>query len=211
MSDQFDRLIPEARAFLSELAANNSRDWFTANKARYTGELKIPATHLMDQIAQDWGNILGHPLKSKLFRPQRDIRFSKDKTPYTTHLHMLWSEPDGPGWFLGISPDYVTAGGGLMGFDKAQLITWRAAIDSPQGTELAKTMAAIPARIDEPELKRVPAPYDKTHPNAALLRRKSMTMWIDIADDCAANGLVPALKGAFQMIRPAIDQVRVMT
>ncbi|MEO9779174.1 MAG: DUF2461 family protein [Sedimentitalea sp.] len=89
--DSFARLIPDARAFLGELAANNNRAWFTAHKNRYDSELKTPATLLVDQIAHDIGRDMGLTLTPKLFRPHRDVRFSNDKTPHHTHLHMLWS------------------------------------------------------------------------------------------------------------------------
>ncbi len=210
MSRNFDTLIPDARSFLSELADNNSRDWFAANKPRYEAQLKQPALALLEQVAAQWGAETGQPLKPKLFRANRDVRFSKDKTPYNTHLHMLWAEADGPGWFLGISPEYVTAGAGRMGFDKAQLDLWRASVDGPDGAELARVLVETGARLDEPELKRVPAPYDKDHPQGALLRRKSLTLWRDIADPAARDGLVPALTAAFASLIPAMDLLRRM-
>lgn len=211
MPDAFAQMIPEARAFLRELAAHNTRDWFAAHKPRYDAELKAPATLLLDSVAQDWGRVIGKPLKPRLFRPQRDVRFSRDKTPYTTHLHMLWAEAEGgPGWFFGISPDYVTAGAGIMGFDKAQLTAWRAAVDGPAGARMADALVVTGARLDEPELKRVPAPYDKSHPQAALLRRKSLAIWSDIEDASAAGGLIAALTGAFESFRPVIDPLRDM-
>lgn len=88
-ADPFARLIPEARAFLSELATHNERNWFTEHKSRYETELKAPALLLLDQVAHDIGRKTGNPPKPKLFRPHRDVRFSKDKTPYTTYLHMM--------------------------------------------------------------------------------------------------------------------------
>lgn len=91
MPDPFASLIPDARRFLGELFENNSRDWFAGQKSRYDADLKIPATLLLDQIAQDVGRATGATLTPKLFRAHRDVRFSKDKTPYHTHLHLLWA------------------------------------------------------------------------------------------------------------------------
>ena len=90
MTDPFAQLIPEAKIFLRELATNNSRDWFTANKTRYQTQLKAPALLLQEQLSANLTKITGDSVSAKLFRPQRDIRFSKDKTPYHCHLHMLW-------------------------------------------------------------------------------------------------------------------------
>ena len=211
MSSSFDSLIPDARAFLTDLADNNTRDWFTAQKARYEAELKAPALMLLDHLAQSWGRTIDRPLKTKLFRANRDVRFSKDKTPYNTHLHMMWTETDGPGWFLGIATDYVTAGAGVMGFDKAQLTTWRAAVDGPLGAELQAAITASGARIDPPQLKRVPAPYGADHPLGDLLRRKSLALWHDVAEPAEKLGLVPAAEAAFADLRPAVDLLRQMT
>ncbi|MGR3713111.1 MAG: TIGR02453 family protein [Shimia sp.] len=205
MPSDFSRLVPETRAFIYELAENNSRDWFLANKPRYEAELRMPAMALLDTIGADLERAIGAPPTPKLFRPQRDVRFSKDKTPYHLHLHMLWSTPP-VSWFLGIGRDYVSVGGGVMGFDKDGLTDWRAAVDGPQGTEIADIIADLQtdgARLDDPDLKRVPAPYDKDHPQSDLLRRKSMTVWFDLSDmDIAQRGLVTATTSTFERLVP---------
>ncbi|MFY0597620.1 MAG: TIGR02453 family protein [Cognatishimia sp.] len=186
MADPFHALIPDARAFLSELAQNNSRDWFLANKARYDSHLKRPAELLLDQISAELAKSLGAPVKPKLFRPHRDVRFSKDKTPYHQHLNMLWNADLGGvqpvGFFFGIGLDYLSIGGGFMGFEKDTLTSWRLTVDGPLGQDIADVTASLTQqgmRISEPELKRVPAPYDREHTRAELLRRKSMSAWRD--------------------------------
>jgi len=145
---------------------------------------------LLDQFAVQIGKGTG----TKLFRPHRDVRFSKDKTPYHTHLHLLWTLPGtGPvGFFFGISPDYVSIGGGIMGLRGADLDRWRTTVSGPSGTEISKLLLEYSEnglRFDDPELKRVPAPYDKDHPQGELLKRKSMTVWRDLPDDAFATPL----------------------
>ncbi|MCG6558254.1 TIGR02453 family protein [Ruegeria sp. 1NDH52C] len=198
MPDPFDRLIPEARAFLAELAANNSRDWFTARKARYDAELKRPAELLLDQVAAR----LGPGTATKLFRTQRDVRFSKDKTPYTTHLHLLWTTPEGAQWFFGVSPDYVTAGGGRMGFDTATLARYRASLPE-RGEVLRAALAALMdqgLRLSEPELKRPAPPIAPGDALADLARRKSLTAWIDLPPE--GSDLLGRIVVAFDRLRP---------
>lgn len=198
---QIETLIPESRAFLTELAANNSREWFAANKTRYDSALKAPAQALLDQLAADLSRQTGQPVETKLFRPHRDVRFSKDKTPYHLHLHMLWSTP-GMGWFFGISPDYISAGGGCMGFDKPALAAFRSHVDD-KGTDVQALVDQLADRgltLREAELKRVPAPYDKDHPQAPLLRRKSLTFWHDF--DAPPQDLQAALAWVFQQLDP---------
>ncbi|MDU9004593.1 TIGR02453 family protein [Sedimentitalea todarodis] len=212
--DPFARLIPDARAFLGELAANNNRDWFTAHKARYETDLKAPATLLLDQIAHDIGRETGLALTPKLFRAHRDVRFSKDKTPYHTHLHMLWSIDlhcrQRPGLFFGISPDYVTVGGGIMGFDKPVLLDWRQLVDGPFGDKvqnLLEQAAESGLALREPEMKRVPTPYAKDHRHADLLRRKGLVLWRDVAATEHAAPLT-ALKAAYHDLSPVLQGLR---
>ena len=179
-------MIQTARAFLGELAANNEKLWWEANKGRYVDDLKGPATALLDHMAADLAARTGDPVTTKLFRPHRDVRFSKDKTPYNTHLHMLWTRQAGashdPGIFFGISPDYVSLGGGIMGFEKPALEEWRKMVDL-DGDRIAGVIAKVAGagfELRAPDLKRVPAPFDKDHPHADLLKRKGLVMWKEL-------------------------------
>lgn len=188
--DTFQSLIPDARAFLGELAENNNRDWFLANKDRYDSTLKRPAELLLEQAGADLAKSLETEVKPKLFRANRDVRFSKDKTPYHQHLHMLWTADLGGiqplGFFFGISLNYISIGAGLMSFEKETLTSWRAMIDGPLGADYAAQISNLGNqgfRIGEPELKRVPAPYDKEHPRGDLLKRKSLSAWKDFDED----------------------------
>lgn len=202
----FANLIPDARAFFADLSQNNSRDWFKANKATYDDKLKTPALHLLDQIAARLQTTHGAAFTTKLFRPHRDVRFSKDKTPYTLHLHMLWTQSGvegGPGWFFGISGDYVTAGWGWMGFSPAQLTRWRALIDKDE--TLPGILASTGMNLRAPELKRVPPPYDKDHPRGEFLRKKSLTLWEDLGD---VKDIEAALMKTFAKIEPVYAHLR---
>jgi len=93
-----------------------------------------------------------------------------------------------------------------MGFDKDQLTRWRATLDGRKGAQLAAVISDLQsqgARMDDPELKRVPPPFDKDHPQAALLKRKSCTVWFDFEESTLAKGgLVPQLETAFQKLQP---------
>jgi len=210
-ADPFARLIPDARAFLERLTADNSRDWFMVHKPEYDARLKHPATLLLDQIAHDIGRQSGRKVTPKLFRANRDVRFSRDKTPYHTHLHMLWSvRGDGdqaPGLFFGISPDYVTLGGGLMGFDKPGLERWRKAVDGPFGDRMASLLDSLEQQgfsRRAPDLKRVPAPYPPDHPNGDLLRHKGLTVWRELPGDMWPSP-VSALHQTYDSLAPLFD------
>ena len=211
MSDSVRSLVPQARQFLSELSDNNTREWFTAHKARYEAELKQPALALLDIVSADLEKLTRSHVSTKLFRPYRDVRFSKDKTPYHTHLHMLWTA-GGIGWFCGIAPDYFSAGAGVFGFDKDALMRWREAVATPEGVNISSLISELTAkgaRLDEPELKRVPPPHNKDHPRGDLLRRKGMAVWFDIDEGAIEkDGLTACIKTAFSELLPVQTTLR---
>ncbi|KHQ50492.1 MULTISPECIES: TIGR02453 family protein [Mameliella] len=200
-----DRLLPDARAFLSELADNNDRDWFRDNKARYDSQLKRPSEKLLARISAWLGETRGTPPRTKLFRPHRDVRFSEDKTPYHTHLHMMWSLPDGRVWMLGISPDYATLGAGLMQFEPAQLDRWREAVASDRGADLAALVAEAGWRVDPPSLQRVPAPYPADHPREDMLRCKGYVAWRDDLDEALAADPAASIREVITEFAPLMD------
>ena len=178
-------LGPEAAAFLAALAANNSRDWFHAEKAAYERDLKGPAEAFSAVLADRLAAAHGMAHTPRIFRIARDVRFSKDKTPYNAHLHISFvPQADGapPAWLFGLEPKSLVLGTGIFAFEGAALDKWREAVAGPDGEELAGIVAELEGqgvRFSEPELKRVPAPYDKDHPRGDLLRRKGLAAWLD--------------------------------
>lgn len=191
-------LFDDTLVFLTELEKNNSREWFQDHKIQYDTQIKRPAESLMGDVAQ-WLTVRhGTQPKTKLFRPYRDVRFSKDKTPYHTHLHLLWSLPDGRSWMAGISPSYATAGCGIMAFERDQLDQYRSAIDTNAGSEIETLLAAGHWRLEDPELKRVPPPYPQDHPHAQFLRRKGLVAWHDNLQDGLRDAPVQTLQEVFE-------------
>lgn len=201
----FERLVPEAVAFFDALAANNTRSWFAENKARYEREVKRPAEALLDTVAARLEAATGTAPAAKLYRIHRDVRFSKDKTPYNTHLHMQWCDTaTGVCHLFGVARSHVCAGVGVMGFDPAGLERWRDRVAGPQGADVALRVAALAGagfRCDAPELKRVPAPHAPDHPRADLLKRKGMVLWHDLSAAEAARPLA-ALEEVFGALAP---------
>ncbi|MFZ5963694.1 DUF2461 domain-containing protein [Thalassococcus sp. BH17M4-6] len=195
-------IIPAARAFLRDLSQNNSRDWFHDHKAQYDRVIKRPALSLLDALTPLLTDLSGMAVKPKLFRPHRDMRFSEDKTPYHTHMHLLWACPDGRGWFFGLAEDYATAGAGIMVFDPDQLEVYREDVAGEDGAELQEILARIAGRMDPPALKRVPPPHPADHPRADLLRRKGLVVWRDDLESAAPNDPEVALRAAFTELAP---------
>lgn len=198
-------LIATAQKFYAALSDNNAKTWWDENRGTYDATLKPAAQQLCDDMTPILSQITGEPVKSKLFRPHRDVRFSKDKTPYKTHLHMMWQldtpARQNPVFFFGIGTDYVTAGAGLMGFEKPMLEDWRKFVDldTKRITQIIGDAQAKGYGLREPALKRIPSAYPSDHPAGALLRMKGVVASKDIGhpDDIQA-----ALKSAFQDLAP---------
>jgi uncharacterized protein (TIGR02453 family) len=208
MSD-FATLVPDARKFLSALAQNNNKAWWDENKPTYEAKLKKPALALIDDVSVQLAALTDLPIKGKLFRPHRDVRFSKDKTPYKTHLHMLWTAQTGArqdvAFFFGIGLDDVRAGGGIMGFDKAVLEDWRLFVDQDH-KRILKITDGLKAKgfgFWEPALKRIPPGYDKDHPAGALLRMKGCVAFKDIS----GPGALPATFKTFWPLNQLLIQI----
>lgn len=182
--------------FLADLEQNNDRAWFSQHKALYQEELKVPAERFASLMAEELKGLLKRPVREKIFRIHRDLRFSKDKRPYNSHLRMAFFEESGDqppdvqqpdfGFYLSIEPRTAVLGGGSFAFDKALLAAYRDAVSSDgEGSRIAALVDALVAqgyRLNEPELKRVPSGFDKDHPRASLLRRKGLALWRDLPD-----------------------------
>ena len=212
--DEFPGFPKEAVKFLSDLKANNTRDWFTANKATYEAAIKRPAAEFCDAMSARLEKMTGTRCKPKVFRINRDLRFSKDKTPYNAHLHISFipetGQPSPPCWFFGLEPKRIVFGAGNFGFDKQALETYREKVDGPDGKKLAKLLERLEAkdaRTGEPELKRVPSGYAQDHPLADLLRRKGLSAWIDMKDTKAAScpEFTSECQATFKTLKPLYD------
>lgn len=176
-------------AFLGELAANNTREWFEANRARYETSVKTPAALLQEELAGLLGAGLGRTTASKSFRLNRDVRFSADKTPYNTHVRMaFWEAGEAfagkddhpPSFFLSIEPDHVVIGAGMFAMPAERLARYRDRVAGDEGAELETIVRKLERDgfvIDEPERARVPAGYPKDHPRESYLRRNGVVVW----------------------------------
>jgi len=199
--------FPDAVAFLTDLRANNDRAWFTAHKARYERSCKAPAEAFMAALRPELEALAGVPLGGKLFRIHRDVRFSKDKSPYNTHIHIGFQPLDAGarrgGFYFGLDPNGASLGVGDFEFNGPDLVRYREAVDAAEaGGRLADLLAGLDARVPDPELKRAPAPYPQDHPRADLLRRKSLNVWRDLTTDLASPDLAEVVRERFQALDP---------
>lgn len=203
----------EAVAFLGDLKANSNRDWFARNKPVYEEAIKGAAEAYCAVMCGELETLTGISHRSKIFRIYRDVRFSKDKSPYNAHLHISFfpeSPKDAPGWFFGLEPDRLVLGAGVFGFEKATLEKYRDRVAGPDGEELATLLAklqSVAITLDEPALKRVPPGYAADHPRADLLRRKGLAAWRDFGDTKIATSpnLIDDCLFAYSEFKPLVD------
>ncbi|MCB1395894.1 MAG: DUF2461 domain-containing protein [Rhodobacter sp.] len=173
----------ETSRFLTDLAATNTRDWFTASRDRYDAHVAGPAKAFCAGFEAAMSRRTDAPVTGKIWRLNRDLRFARDKTPYNAHVHIGFAEPGSPMiWMVGLETDRLVIGYGAFAFDGATVDRFRVAVDGPAGTTLdgiLNDLRALGLRVDPPALKRVPAPYTADHPRAVLLRHKSLAVWND--------------------------------
>jgi uncharacterized protein (TIGR02453 family) len=190
--DPFAGFTPDAVHFLSELQANNTRDWFQPRRERFRQALETPGAQAMESLRAGLSRAWGSPLEGKVFRVHRDVRFSRDKSPYNAHLRMSFglsrcegSREDHPYWFFSLEPTTLILGLGVHAFGPAGLAAWRTAVaDGPSGQRLQTildSLEAAGATRTAPELKRVPAGFPPDHARAELLRCKGMALWQELA------------------------------
>jgi uncharacterized protein (TIGR02453 family) len=170
----FSGFPEEAIEFYEGLEADNSKAYWTDHKTVYDECVAAPMKELLAELGPAFG-------EAKMFRPYRDVRFSKDKTPYKTRQYAVVHLGD-QGLYVGIDAHGLHLGGGMFHASTEQLVRRRAAIDSTAGAELVRLLAALRKKgyeVGGEQLKRVPKPYDAAHPREDLLRHKQLISWVD--------------------------------
>lgn len=156
--------------FYEGLEADNSRDYWLAHKQTYDDDVKAPFLEFGALVAKEFGSM-------RLFRPNRDIRFSKDKSPYKTQAAAATEGPKGTTYYVSISSEGMYVGSGYYHYASDQLERYRTAVAANRtGPRLAAEVAALRKKkyevIAHDSLKRVPRGYDAEHPRAELLKQK---------------------------------------
>jgi uncharacterized protein (TIGR02453 family) len=175
----FDR---DAVAFLHELAAEQNREWFAANKARYEEHWALPMTMLLENVAARIAKAYA-PVKlapPKLFRIYRDTRFAKDKSPYKTHVAGVIRAGSSAAMYVHLGIDEEFVGVGTYFFEDNQLPRWRKLVAADA---TGKPIAALIGKLRKAgyqvgghdDYKKVPKGYAPNHPRAELLKMKGLT------------------------------------
>jgi uncharacterized protein (TIGR02453 family) len=166
MNDGFQGWPEEAQRFFIGLQLDNSKAYFEANRATYLQCVRGPMEALLASVEEEFG-------PGKIFRPNRDIRFSADKSPYKTEVSATCT-----GGYVSLSARGLFSATGWWHVEKHQLERFRAAVaQEPSGSQLAEIVSGLERdgfEIGGEELKVVPKPYPRDHPRERLLRRKQL-------------------------------------
>ena len=192
---------PTLFEFLSELADNNNREWFQDNKARYERDVRDALVQFVSDFGERLGDISPHMVADprlsggSVFRIYRDVRFSKDKSPYKTNAgvhfrHEVGRAVNGPGLYLHLQPGLVFAGAGI----------WR-----PNSATVGKIRGSIVANperwqnivgddgfrsvyeLEGESLKRPPRGIDPDHPLIDHLKLKSFVATTTFTEEDACS------------------------
>jgi uncharacterized protein (TIGR02453 family) len=198
-------------SFFIDLQQNNNRDWFTAHKPTFkTLETQVKS---FGELLKDRLNQHDHIDRFKLFRIYRDVRFSKDKTPYKTHFGLTWHRTKPlyrGGYYLHLSPNNNFLACGFWDPNPADLKRIRKEIDI-DGKEYRailnnKTFCRVWGELQGEAVKTAPKGYAKDHPQIDLLRFKQHIFTIKYTDDEVYQAdFLDRADSALKAVRPFVD------
>lgn len=200
----FEGFPVAALDFYDDLELDNTKSFWEAHKAVYAEAVKAPMTALTDALGPEFGS-------AKIFRPYRDVRFAKDKTPYKTHQGAFVGVAPATGWYLELSARGVRTGAGFYEASGERMAAFRTAIDDERrGTQLASIIKGLEEQgfeIGGEQLKTAPRGFDKEHPRIGLLRHKQLFAGHQIGFEPVIHTaeLVDLVREDWRRLRPLVD------
>ena len=190
--------------FYDDLEVDNTRSFWEAHKDVYATSVLAPMRELMAALEPEFG-------KAKIFRPYRDVRFAKDKTPYKTHQGAFVAVASRTGFYVEVSPRGVRTGGGCYDFDPPRLAAFRAAVaHDTYGVELQRLLTAVEQEgydIGGDRLKTSPRGYDKDHPRIELLRHRTLFVGRTLGFEPVIHtpDVLDLIRDDWRAVRPVVE------
>ncbi|MEK0155910.1 DUF2461 domain-containing protein [Arthrobacter oryzae] len=204
--DTFAGIPAAAPGFYAELEQNNNREWWLENKPRYESLVREPLTALLAQLEPRFG-------PAKIFRPNRDVRFSPDKAPYKTAQGAVASFQEGVGYYVQLSADGLLVGGGCHTSSPAQLTRFRNSVDA-SGTgesleQIIRRVSEAGFTVEGERLKTVPRGFPREHPRAELLKYKSLSAGRELGepDWLSTPAAAEEVARLWEQLRPLVEWV----
>lgn len=202
----FTGFTTEALDFYDDLELDNTKAYWTRHKAVYDDQVRAPMVALLSLLEQEFGS-------AKIFRPNRDVRFAADKTPYKTHQGAFVAVGEATGWYADLSAAGVRVGAGFYHADAERLARYRRAVaEEVHGVPLERLLAKLRRsgwEIGGDRLKTSPRGFTGDHPRIELLRHRSLVI-------SKAYGFEPVIHSAdladrirkdWRQARPLVDWV----
>jgi len=179
-----------AVTLLRELAADNSKSWYETNRDAFAAQVRTPMERLIGEAAECHGG------RVKLFRQHRDVRFSKDKSPYKTGTYgLVTGLPEGRALYVALTQNGFYAGTGVYQMAPDQVRRYRAAVDAEVSGEELRTildrLRASGLEVSGDSLSGTPRGVPRDHPRIDLMRLKSLTAGARLDPDAAIRGRRP--------------------
>jgi uncharacterized protein (TIGR02453 family) len=180
---------PRALDWFRGLEADNSKGYFEVHRAAWEAEVRGPLERLLEELAEELGGA------ARLFRPHRDVRFSKNKAPYKTNNYGVVRVPGtDSGLYVSISSGGLHAGSGYWQMAPDQLARYREAVLGPDGPALDAAVGRMEAsgiKVWGEALKTAPRGLPKDHPLVRLLRMKDVLAGDELGPEATLDGRRP--------------------
>src|SRR3954451_1265210 len=206
MPADFTGFPSQALDFYDDLEVDNTRSFWEEHKGTSESSVRRPMGAVCAALGAEFGD-------AKVFRPYRDVRFAKDKTPYKTAQGAFVEVGPATGWYVELSARGVRTGAGVYDASGERIAHIRAAIDDDRrGNDLAAMIKKLEANgwvIGGHVLKTAPRGYDLSHPRIKLLRHKSLTIRPDSGLEPIIHTpeLLEAVRDDWRTLRPFVEWV----
>ncbi|MDP3890681.1 DUF2461 domain-containing protein [Nocardioides sp.] len=193
--------------FYDDLELDNTRSFWDANKQIWQESVKAPMTELCAALEADFGT-------AKIFRPHRDVRFAKDKSPFKTHQGAFVGVGPATGWYVEVSARGVRVGGGFYEASGDRLAAYRAAVDDDRaGKRLLRITRGLERdawSIEGDRLKTAPRGFTTDHPRIDLLRHRSLVGMRSYGFEPVVHTpeLLDLIRADWQALRPLVEWSR---
>ena len=196
--------FPEAALdFYDDLEVDNTKAFFVEHRATYDEAVAAPMRALVAELEDEFG-------PAKLFRPYRDVRFAKDKTPYKTHQGAFVAATPSAGWYVQVGAPGVRVSTGLFHTEAPALAAFRAAVDHDRhGPELARIVRRLERsgwEVGGDRLATSPRGWSADHPRIDLLRHRTLSVGQDLGVDPVIHtpDLVERVRGLWRETTPLV-------
>jgi uncharacterized protein (TIGR02453 family) len=203
---KFTGFTEAALDFYDDLEIDNTKSFWEAHRDVYLASVKAPMTALMTSLEPEFG-------AAKIFRPFRDVRFAKDKTPYKTHQGAFVAAGPACGWYVEIAARGFRTGAGFYDASATDLARIRASIvNELTGQQLLKLLAKLKRAgftVGGDRLKTSPRGFDADHPRIDLLRHRSLTVGKEYGFEPIIHTpeLLDKVRADWKAARPLVDWV----